>query len=299
MGDNSRLVECWSVWSHRVEHFLDNLLPIAESEPSRLNEAMRYSVLGAGKRFRAALVYATGEGLTASKVNLDLSASAVELIHAFSLVHDDLPAMDNDDLRRGKPSCHIVFGEAIAILTGDALQSLAFNLLARQCDSYSARTQLKMIRILAEASGTYGMAGGQAIDLSNINTILSKTELEAMHRMKTGLLITASIQLGALSSGTEDQGLLKSLDQYGLALGLAFQIMDDILDATEDDIVLGKTKDSDSRNNKSTFLTVLGEDRSRQAAKEYVQNAKDSLSNLNMDTSKLSALADFVISRHH
>ena len=218
---------------------------------------MRYAVVGTGKRFRAALVYATGEGLGATPTELDLPACAVELVHAFSLVHDDLPAMDDDDLRRGKPSCHVAFGEATAILTGDALQSLAFDLLARESSGYSAQTRLDMVRILAQATGASGMAGGQAIDLSG--SASSKTALETMHRMKTGALIAAAVQLGARAAGAEDPALLEGLSRYGLVLGLTFQVTDDILDETSETAALGKMRGSDRRQNKPTYLTVLGE----------------------------------------
>jgi geranylgeranyl pyrophosphate synthase len=258
---------------------------------------MRYTVVGAGKRFRAALVYATGEGLGATPAELDLPACAVELVHAFSLVHDDLPAMDDDDLRRGKPSCHVAFGEATAILTGDALQSLAFNLLARQSSGYSVQSRLDMVRILAQATGASGMAGGQAIDLSG--SASSITALETMHRMKTGALIAAAVQLGARAAGAEDPALLKRLSRYGLALGLTFQVTDDILDETSETAALGKMRGSDRRQNKPTYLTILGEAHSRRAVTQYHQQAHQALAGLPMDVTALMALTDFVTTRHH
>jgi len=291
------LTERWSQWRQRVDECLEQHLPTAGMEPSTLHEAMRYAVVGAGKRFRAALVYATGEALGATPTELDLPACAVELVHAFSLVHDDLPAMDDDDLRRGKPSCHVAFGEATAILTGDALQSLAFDLLARDSSGYSAQTRLQMIRILAQATGASGMAGGQAIDLSG--SASSKNALEAMHRMKTGALIAASVQLGAQATGAEDPVLLEGLRRYGLVLGLAFQVTDDILDETSETAVLGKMRGSDHRQNKPTYFTVLGEAHARQAATQYHQRARDALAGLPMDVTALMALTDFVTTRHH
>ena len=291
------LTERWSHWRQRVDDCLEQHLPAAGMEPAMLSEAMRYAVFGTGKRFRAALVYATGEGLGATPTELDLPACAVELVHAFSLVHDDLPAMDDDDLRRGKPSCHVAFGEATAILTGDALQSLAFDLLARESSGYSAQTRLDMVRILAQATGASGMAGGQAIDLSG--SASSRTALETMHRMKTGALIAASVQLGARAAGAEDPALLEGLSRYGLVLGLTFQVTDDILDETSETAALGKMRGSDRRQHKPTYLTVLGEAPARRAAAQYHQRAREALAELPMDVTGLTALTDFVTSRHH
>ena len=291
------LTERWSHWRQRFDDCLEQYLPTAGMEPATLHEAMRYAVVGTGKRFRAALVYAAGEGLGATPTELGLPACAVELVHAFSLVHDDLPAMDDDDLRRGKPSCHVAFGEATAILTGDALQSLAFDLLARESSGYSAQTRLDMVRILAQATGASGMAGGQAIDLSG--SASSKTTLETMHRMKTGALIAASVQLGARAAGAEDPALLEGLSRYGLLLGLTFQVTDDILDETSETAALGKMRGSDRRQHKPTYLTVLGEAPARRAAAQYHQRAREALAELPMDVTGLTALTDFVTSRHH
>ena len=291
------LTERWSHWRQRVDDCLEQHLPAAGMEPATLHEAMRYAIVGTGKRFRAALVYAAGEGLGATPTELDLPACAVELVHAFSLVHDDLPAMDDDNLRRGKPSCHVAFGEGTAILTGDALQSLAFDLLARESSGYSAQTRLDMVRILAQATGASGMAGGQAIDLSG--SASSKTALETMHRMKTGALIAASVQLGARAAGAEDPALLEGLSRYGLVLGLTFQVTDDILDETSETAALGKMRGSDRRQHKPTYLTVLGEAPARRAAAQYHQRAREALAGLPMDVTALMALTDFVTSRHH
>ena len=297
MTGSAVLTERWNHWRQRVDDHLEQHLPATGLEPATLHEAMRYAVVGTGKRFRAALVYATGEGLGATPTELDLPACAVELIHAFSLVHDDLPAMDDDDLRRGKPSCHVAFGEATAILSGDALQSLAFDLLARESSRNSAQARLDMVRILAQATGASGMAGGQAIDLSD--SASSKNALETMHRMKTGALIEAAVQLGARAAGAEDPALLEGLNHYGLMLGLAFQVTDDILDETSETAALGKMRGSDRRQNKPTYLTVLGEATARQAAAQYHQQAREALSGLPMDATALMALTDFVATRHH
>ena len=260
---------------------------------------MRYAALGAGKRFRAALVYATGEMLGAAHPHLDLPACAVELIHTFSLVHDDLPAMDDDVLRRGKPSCHVAFGEATAILTGDALQSLAFDLLVTEVGQPIPHAQLEMVRILAQASGAYGMAGGQAIDLNSAGTSLTSSQLETMHRMKTGALIVASVQLGAQAAGAYDPGLVDGLSRYAQALGLAYQVTDDILDDTSETATLGKIRGADRKQNKPTYLTVFGEEKARQIASRNHGEAINALSALNLDTAYLEALADFVTRRQH
>ena len=289
----------WNNWRQRIDDCLETHLPKEGTKPTILHNAMRYAVLGAGKRFRAALVYATGEALGAQNTELDLPACAVELIHAFSLVHDDLPAMDNDALRRGKPSCHVAFDEATAILTGDALQSLAFDLLARNNSRYSAQAQLQMIRILAQATGASGMAGGQAIDLSATARTSTKDDLETMHLMKTGALIAASVQLGAQAAGAQDPTLLESLNRYGLALGLTFQVTDDILDETADTTMLGKKQGSDREQHKPTFVTVLGEDSARLAAVRYHDEAQRALAELPIDVTTLTALTSFVTKRNY
>jgi geranylgeranyl pyrophosphate synthase len=299
MTDSILLAERWDHWRQRVDDCLEYHLPSAETEPATLHRAMRYAVIGAGKRFRAALVYGTGEGLGANSNDLDLPACAVELVHAFSLVHDDLPAMDDDDLRRGKPSCHVAFGQATAILTGDALQSLAFDLLASDSSRNSTHTRLAMVQILAQATGGSGMAGGQAIDLSAAGKASSKTALETMHRMKTGALIAAAIQMGAQAAGAKDPTLLEDLNRYGLVLGLTFQITDDILDETTETAELGKMQGSDRKQDKPTFFTVLGETSARQAAIQYHREAREILARLPMDVTALVALTDFVTSRHH
>ncbi|WP_295513153.1 polyprenyl synthetase family protein, partial [Thiolapillus sp.] len=253
----------------RVEKALDHNLPATTIEPRNLHEAMRYATFNGGKRVRPLLVYAAGTACGGDMDVLDIPACAVELIHSYSLVHDDLPAMDDDDLRRGKPTCHKVYDEATAILVGDALQSLAFELLARSTDRIPAETRLNMLRILANASGSRGMAGGQAMDIDGVDQELSLPELEIMHIHKTGALIRASVQLGVLSAGGSKEQLAK-LEHYAKAIGLAFQVQDDILDITENTHTLGKTQGKDAADNKPTYPALLGLDGARQKARELL-----------------------------
>ncbi|MGH8163922.1 MAG: farnesyl diphosphate synthase, partial [Rhodanobacteraceae bacterium] len=236
------------------------MLPREDSEPRELVRAMRYAVLG-GKRLRPLLVYATGAALGAEEYVLDAPACAVELIHAYSLVHDDLPAMDDDDLRRGRPTCHVVFGEAAAILAGDAMQALAFEIIAAdRTPSIEAATRVEMVRVLSAACGAQGMAGGQAFDLAAVGKTLDLGELERMHVHKTGALIRASVRLGALAAGCGDAATIDALDRYGHAVGLAFQVRDDILDVEGHADVIGKTSGKDAAAAKPTFPSVLGMD---------------------------------------
>jgi len=234
---------------------------------------MRYAVLSGGKRLRPLLVYAAAQALGHDSATLDAPACAVELIHAYSLVHDDLPAMDDDALRRGRPTCHIVFGEAMAILAGDALQALAFEILAddaaRQVD---AATGIAMLRALGRACGAEGMAGGQALDLAAVGRHLGLDQLEHMHACKTGALIRASVQLGALAAGADD-GMLQSLDRYAHAVGLAFQVRDDILDVEGESAVIGKTAGKDAAADKPTFPSLIGLDASRARLAELTEQA--------------------------
>jgi farnesyl diphosphate synthase len=243
----------------RVERALDRWLPAPAVEPRRLHEALRYSVLGNGKRLRPILVYTTGEALGLALDQLDGPAAAVELIHAYSLVHDDLPAMDDDDLRRGRPTCHRAFDEATAILVGDALQVLAFKILASDVTmraTSDART--RMIDVLADASGTAGMAGGQAIDLAAVGRSMSVAELEAMHKLKTGALIEASVRLAALGAAHLSEKKSAALKRYAERVGLAFQIQDDILDVEGDAETLGKATGADSARHKPTYPSIVG-----------------------------------------
>ena len=282
----------------RVEKALDHNLPASTIEPRNLHQAMRYATFNGGKRVRPLLVYAAGTACGGDMDVLDIPACAVELIHSYSLVHDDLPAMDDDDLRRGKPTCHKVYDEATAILVGDALQSLAFELLARSTDRIPAETRLSMLRILANASGSRGMAGGQAMDIDGVDQELSLPELEIMHIHKTGALIRASVQLGVLSAGGSKEQLAK-LEHYAKAIGLAFQVQDDILDITENTHTLGKTQGKDAADNKPTYPALLGLDGARQKARELLEEAHDALNGFDGSAQRLRQLADYVVGRKH
>jgi len=284
----------------RIKQLLDKHLPKADLLPERLHQAMRHSALNPGKRLRPALVYATGEMLGVEKTSLDIPAIAVELIHAYSLIHDDLPCMDDDDLRRGIPTCHIAFDEATAVLAGDALQTLAFELLSVSPDLYvTDKKRLKMLSCLATASGSLGMGGGQAIDLAMTDKQIDIVTLEAMHRMKTGALIDASVKLGYLSSDVDDDKVLKNLTIYSQSLGLAFQIRDDILDIEGDTETLGKPQGSDIEKNKSTFPALLGLDGAKERATELVDQALDALHDLPYKSDNLAAFARYIIQRDY
>lgn len=259
---------------------------------------MRYATLNGGKRIRPVLVYATGNALGIAEQQLDGPACAVELIHAYSLVHDDLPAMDNDELRRGKPTCHVQFDEATAILAGDALQSLAFHILAHDKTMVNdTQRRLEMIEILALASGSRGMAGGQAIDLASVGKELSIAELEDMHIHKTGALIRASVKLGALSQPDANPAALENLDHYAKCIGLAFQIHDDILDVECDTETLGKTQGADAERNKPTYPSLVGLDEAKAMAEDLVTQALDSLTHFDDRANPLRELARYIIER--
>ncbi|KAB7627961.1 (2E,6E)-farnesyl diphosphate synthase [Alkalilimnicola sp. S0819] len=282
----------------RVEKALDRWLPDAHRPPARLHEAMRYATLQGGKRIRPLLVYATGEALGLQPARLDGPAAAVELIHAYSLVHDDLPAMDDDALRRGRPTCHRAYDEATAILAGDALQTLAFRVLAGDAAMEAApETRLRMIATLTEAAGSRGMVGGQAMDLAAVGRALSEPELEAMHIHKTGALIRASVLLGALGATEAEERRLERLDHYGKCLGLAFQVQDDILDVEGDTEALGKQCGADARLNKPTYPALMGLEPARALARELVDDALESLAGLDSRADVLRGLARYVISR--
>jgi farnesyl diphosphate synthase len=280
----------------RSEQVLDELLPPGDLAPERLHQAMRHAALGGGKRIRPLLVYVTGQMLGAKLATLDRPAAAVELIHAYSLVHDDLPAMDDDELRRGRPTCHRAFDEATAILAGDALQCLAFEVLAEAPLEESMR--LAMLRTLAAASGTRGMAGGQALDLAAEGQRLDVPQLEAMHRMKTGALIRASVRLGALAAGA-GAPVQTALDGYADALGLAFQIRDDILDVEGSAEALGKTAGKDARADKATYPGLLGMAESGKRLAAEVARARHALTAIGLGDSALAALADMAAARGH
>jgi len=282
----------------RLDRAFDMWLPGAATHPATLHAAMRYAVLDGGKRIRPTLVYAAGRAAGAAPDALDAPACAVELIHAYSLVHDDLPAMDNDDLRRGKPSCHRAFGEATAILAGDALQSLAFHVLAHSNAGWpDAATRLRMLESLALAAGSRGMAGGQAIDLAATGQQLNIAELEDMHIHKTGALIRASVLLGSLSSRRSDDETLDRLDHYAKCIGLAFQIRDDILDVEGEAETLGKNTGMDQHLEKSTYPSLIGLDAARQRARELHTEALESLSGFDKQADPLRWISIYIIER--
>ncbi|MDH4608296.1 (2E,6E)-farnesyl diphosphate synthase [Pseudomonas sp. BN102] len=282
----------------RVDAALSELFnaPLAPLEP--LYQAMRYSVVNGGKRVRPLLVYAACEALGGDLARADGAACAVELIHAYSLVHDDLPAMDDDDLRRGQPTTHIAFDEASAILAGDGLQALAFEVLAdAQRNPHDAETRLAMIASLSQAAGPAGMVGGQAIDLGSVGIKLDQAALETMHRHKTGALIEASVRLGALASGRADAAALAALRIYARAIGLAFQVQDDILDVESDTATLGKTQGKDEAHDKPTYPALLGLDNAKAYALELRDQALRAVANLGESAEPLRALARYIVER--
>lgn len=284
--------------SARADEALTRALPGESQPPVELHRAMRYAVLGGGKRLRPLLVYATGLAFGASLDSLDSSSAAVEIIHAYSLVHDDLPAMDDDNLRRGRPTCHVVFGEAMAILAGDALQALAFEVLANDVRlDVDAGIRLDMLRTLALACGSHGMAGGQAFDLAAVGKPLNAAELERMHVHKTGALIRASVRLGALAAGRSDARQLAALEDYGHAVGLAFQIRDDLLDVEADTAQLGKTAGKDAAAHKPTYPAILGIEASRAELAALTTRALDAVDSLDLQAGPLRELARFVAER--
>ncbi|HSY04727.1 MAG TPA: farnesyl diphosphate synthase [Steroidobacteraceae bacterium] len=282
----------------RIERVLGELLALPDPDSERLREAMRYSALGAGKRLRPTLVYLTGESLGAPPERLDAPAAAVELIHVYSLVHDDLPAMDDDDLRRGRPTCHRAYDEATAILVGDALQALAFAVLANEpMAGTTPQVRLEMIRLLARAAGTSGMAGGQAVDLAAVGRTLTVAAVENMHRRKTGALIECSVLLGALAAGVGAGAELAALRQFGAEVGLAFQIQDDILDVQGDPRQLGKSTGADAAHAKPTYPSTVGLDAARARARELRDAAVAALAPLAARAAVLVQLANFVVER--
>jgi len=282
----------------RLENMLDRWLPAAATHPARLHDAMRYAVLDGGKRIRPLLVYAGGRAAGADSGCLDAPACAVELIHAYSLIHDDLPAMDDDDLRRGKPSCHKAFDEATAILAGDALQSLAFHVLAHAGPhDLGPHSRLHMLDMLALAAGSRGMAGGQAIDLAATGRQLNIAELEDMHIHKTGALVRASVLLGAQCAGTISAAQLDRLDHYAKCVGLAFQIRDDILDVEGEAHKLGKNTGMDLQREKSTYPALMGLEAARQRARELHAAAMDSLAGFDGRADPLRWISAYIIER--
>ncbi len=277
----------------RVETVLARTLPGEDTLPERLHEAMRYAVLGGGKRVRALLSYAAAELASAPPEQADSAAAAVELIHAFSLVHDDMPCMDDDDLRRGKASCHKQYDDATALLVGDALQSLAFEALANP----GAAQALKQVQVLAKATGSRGMCGGQSIDLQSTGKLLTRNALETMHQYKTGALIEAAALLGAYAADHTYQPLIDTLEQYSQHMGLAFQVVDDILDATADTQTLGKTAGKDALQEKSTYVSLLGLDEAKSLVNALHAQTLQLLAGFDNKADPLRGIAKFICER--
>ena len=289
----------FAAWAKQVqadmEAVLDRHLPSASTPPAKLHQAMRYAVLDGGKRVRPLLVFAAGAVFDAPADALARASAAVEMIHAYSLVHDDLPCMDDDELRRGKPTVHRQYDEATALLVGDALQSQAFFVLSE--GALASDRKVAMLSQLAQASGSCGMCGGQAIDLHSVGVALALPELEQMHRMKTGALLRASVLLGALAAKTLQAAEQAALDAYADAIGLAFQVVDDILDATADSATLGKTAGKDAAQNKPTYVSILGLDPSLALAEKLRQDAHHALQPFGGAAVRLRELADLIVQR--
>jgi len=288
----------------QIETALSDFLPSCAQVPTHLHEAMRYAVLDGGKRVRPLLVYAAGQLFDAPQDELTRAGCALEMIHAYSLVHDDMPCMDDDALRRGKPTVHVKFGEATALLVGDALQAQAFLILAQ--GNNAPERQLEMLQILAHSSGSLGMCGGQAIDLASVGMSLSREQLEQMHQLKTGALLRASVLLGALCGQQLTEDERAALFSYSDAIGLAFQVVDDILDATADSATLGKTAGKDAEQNKPTYVSILGLEQSQQLAEQLRLQAHQALAIFSTEspntspssrTARLLQLADFIVQR--
>ncbi|WP_434776989.1 polyprenyl synthetase family protein [Neisseria sp. Ec49-e6-T10] len=280
----------------QTELILNRVLPTAQQEPIYLHEAMRYVTLDGGKRLRPLLVFASAALGQADHDFAELCAAAIECIHVYSLVHDDMPAMDNDSLRRGKPTCHIAYNEATALLVGDALQTLAFDLVSRP-SQLPTETQLHIIQTLAHASGSLGMAGGQAIDLAHVGKPMSQAQLENMHQLKTGALIKAAIRMGALCCTDMTSAQLAQLNDYAQYLGLAFQVVDDVLDCEQDSATLGKTAGKDAQQNKPTYVSLMGLDQAKTYAQELIDGAINSLISFDEHADLLRSLAYYVIKR--
>ena len=287
-------------YQQRVDAALDRWLPPADVNPMRLHQAMRYAVLAPGKRVRPVLVYATATALGIDLDRVDGAACAVEIIHAYSLIHDDLPAMDDDDLRRGRPTCHREFDEATAILAGDALQALAFYIISHDPEmTTDASARLQMIENLSLFSGSRGMAGGQAIDLAAVGKSLNIAELETMHIHKTGALIRTCVQLAALSTDNLGKTQFQALDSYAKCIGLSFQVQDDILDVTGDTSTLGKTQGADSARDKPTFPSVIGLEASQEKALELHHKALQTLSIFGEEADILRYISAWFVERRN
>ncbi|MDP5211934.1 (2E,6E)-farnesyl diphosphate synthase [Pseudoalteromonas tunicata] len=284
----------------RVEGVLDTLLTQPMITDQTLLAASRYSLLNGGKRMRPCMVYVTGEIFGANPDDLDLVAAAIECIHSYSLVHDDLPAMDDDDLRRGMPTCHIAYDEATAILAGDALQTFAFEILSsNKFKTINAQQQVALIANLASASGLRGMCGGQALDIAATNCAINLTQLEQIHQLKTGALLTSAILMGAICAPKTTPEILQNLKIFGENIGLAFQVQDDILDIEGDTAVLGKPQGSDLQANKSTYPSLLGLEQAKLKSQQLYENALNALAQIPADTTQLAQLAAYIVSRDH
>jgi farnesyl diphosphate synthase len=283
----------------RMEAALARVLPEPAIAPAALHAAMRYATLGGGKRIRPMLAFAAGEAVGADPARVEYAACAVELIHVYSLTHDDLPCMDDDDLRRGKPTCHVEYDEATALLVGDALQSLAFEILAEPDACVDVPTQVAMLAALAKAAGSRGMAGGQATDLAATGKTLNLTELEFMHIHKTGALIQAAVLLGAMVAGALSAATRAGLERYAHCIGLAFQVMDDVLDAETDTATLGKTAGKDAAQGKATYLTLMSAKEARAYARELIDTALAAITPFGPAGANLAAIARFIVERRY
>ena len=293
------MTQDFAVWRKAVQTEMEAVLlshlPATTQVPCKLHEAMHYAVLDGGKRVRPLLVFAAGALFDAPRDALERAASAVEMIHAYSLVHDDMPCMDDDDLRRGKPTVHKQYDEATALLVGDALQAQAFDVLSG--GALAAERKVAMLACLARAAGSLGMCGGQAIDLDSVGIALSREQLEQMHRLKTGALLDASVMLGAIAGKSLTETESASLTAYSAAVGLAFQVVDDILDATADSATLGKTAGKDAANNKPTYVSILGLEASLALAEKLRQDAHQALQPWGDSAQRLKELADLIVQR--
>ena len=296
MATNSPFAAWQAQAQAHTEATLARLLPAPAATPARLHEAMRYTALDGGKRLRPLLAQAAAALGNADAAALDYALAAVECIHVYSLVHDDMPEMDNDSLRRGKPTCHVAYDQATALLVGDALQTLAFDLLARPTALPPAR-QLRMVHTLATASGSLGMAGGQAIDLQNVGKAMTQAQLEHMHGRKTGALIRAAVALGALACADIGDAQLAQLDIYAAKLGLAFQVIDDVLDCEADSATLGKTAGKDAAHDKPTYVSLMGLGEARGYAHALLADAHEALVPLGSRARRLQQLADYIVAR--
>jgi len=283
-------------YAKRVNTQLGERLPTEHDAPKELHKAMRYSVLGGGKRIRPALVYATGEALSTELSSLDSAACAVELMHCYSLIHDDLPAMDDDDLRRGRPTCHKAFDEATAILAGDAMQAQAFTMLAN--DQASHQQRVNMIQQLAKSSGSLGMAGGQAIDLASVNKQLNEQEIITMHTLKTAALIQASVLMAVVASAMNSPETFAHFAHFSEKVGLAFQIRDDILDIQADTETLGKPQGSDAEQNKPTYPSIVGVEQAENTANNLLQEALAEINELDARADNLRVISKYMVTRN-